>query len=34
MRVEKDFEELLGLFHRNKVKYCKGHPGASKIKKI
>ncbi len=22
MRVEKDFEELLGLFRKNKVKYC------------
>jgi len=22
MRAEKDFEELLGLFHKNKVKYC------------
>ena len=22
MKVERDFEELLGLFHKNKVKYC------------
>ena len=22
MRVEKDFEELLGLFNKNKVRYC------------